>query len=67
MIEHTMDEGGGVATRDILLAAEGWSMRRQLLRAGAELPARRRGQCIWYDDNQRRATIPELLAPKIRE
>ena len=57
-------EHGAVATTDILLAAEGWSMRRQLLRAGAELPARRRGQGIWHDDDQRPDWMESHYQPK---
>ena len=46
---------GAVATTEILLQAEGWSMRRLLLQMGrAELPLKKaKGQRLWHDDERR--------------
>ena len=45
---------GAVATTEILLQAEGWSMRRLLLQHGAELPVKKKkGQSLWHDDHAR--------------
>lgn len=46
---------GAVATTEILLQAEGWSMRRLLLQQGqAELPVKvTKGQRLWHDDAER--------------
>lgn len=50
-------QAGAVATTEILLQAEGWSMRRLLLQTGkAELPVKRsKYQRLWHDDNRRPA------------
>jgi len=47
---------GAVATTEILLQAEGWSMRRLLLQVGkAELPVKKtKDQQLWHDDRSNR-------------
>jgi len=62
---------GAVATTEILLQAEGWSMRRLLLQYGAELPVKKKNKkkvagagqsqstMLWHDDRAR----PEWMKP----